>query len=506
MKKTIIFALALALLGGAVYANYGALDTVPAATLLVPYIIVDTNAAGVPVPNGQGYSTLTVVTNVSSAAQLIHVTVFAADSTPVIDFDEVLSGYDVWSINWKDLLTGDFENFDTGSATAPLGATTPGGLYGFWNSPKYTATAAAMAPQGWGPTANNKQYTIPNAQDIDYLGPVQAKIAGSSTGCGFPWGNLSSYASLIVGGLQAPLYPWPNQDTACTATESVTKNWGGWLSTLSAQPLFFYATVDTVSNCNGYFPAQSDYWSYAVPHNTLTGVDFYMNLSASYSESLPTVNIESATGNTGVGFYSADKYLASDGEAYMDNHEPLPTAWAFNYLITGGVSTQVAVWKNYDDFEFDSKGNPTYVKACRPYIYYAFDESENSRASTSQTCPSGTYCLQPEPNVFPFQTQKVDVNATNFDGLMSTNGWMLLVFDPTIYGASAELAKLTGTYTPATPPDFDTAAPFLQTYVFAKYNFLGFSTAVQATVLSNVWYNPIQVMPVFNTNNGVIYE
>ncbi len=123
-----------------------------------------------------------------------------------------------------------------------------------------------------------------------------------------------------------------------------------------------------------------------------------------------------------------------------DNHEPLPTAWAFNYLITGGVSTQVAVWKNYDDFGYDTNDDPV-VEACRPYIYYAFDESENSRASTSQTCPSGTYCLQPEPNVFPFQTQKVTVNKTNFDGLMDTNGWMLLVFDPTIYGPDDDVRR-----------------------------------------------------------------
>ena len=476
MKKTIIFALALALLGGAAYANFGARDNVPAATLLVPYIIVDTNAAGVPVPNGQGYSTLTVVTNVSSAAQLIHITVFAADSSPVIDFDEVLSGYDVWSINWKDLLTGDFENFDTGSATNPPGKATPGGLLGFWNSPKYTDKIAANAPQAWGPTTNNAVFNLPKQQDIDTFSPYSS--------CGFPWGNLANYSGLIVGSLQAPLFPWPNQDTKCTAGESVTKNWGGWLSTLSAQPLFFYAVVDTVSGCNGYFPGSAAYWNYTIPQNVLTGVDFYINLSQNYSESLPTVNIESTTGYGGVGFYSAYKYDQSDSPA--DTHEPLPTAWAFNYLQEGGVSTQVAVWKNYDDFEYDSDGNPLYVAACRPYIYYAFDESENSRASTSQVCPSGTYCLQPEPNVFPFQTQRVAVNPTNFDGLMSGNGWMLLVFDPTIYGPNATFVD-----------------QFLQTYVFAKYNFLGFSTAVEATSLSNVWYfGTRQVMPLFNTYNG----
>ena len=478
MKKTILFALAAALLGGAAYANFGAFDNVPAATLLVPYIVVDTNAAGTPDPNG--YSTLTVVTNVSSVAQLIHVTVFTADSQPVIDFDEVLSGYDVWSINWKDLLTGDFENFDTGSATAPVGKATPGGLLGFWNAAdKYAAKVSSKLPSAWGPTTNNSSgtaVTIPAPQDIDAL---------SFSSCGFPWGNLSSYSSLIVSSLQAPLIPWPDQDASCN-NGAIIKNWGGWLSTLSAQPLFFYAIVDSVNACNGYFPGSASYWGYVSPLNTLTGVDFYMNLAQNYSESLPTVNIEGWSNYGGVGFYSAYKASQNKGNP-ADTHEPLPTAWAFNYLQEGGVSTKVGVWKNYDDFEYDTHGNPLYVAACRPYIYYAFDESENSRASTSQTCPSGTYCLQPEPNAFPFQTQMVAVNQTNFDGLMSGNGWMLLVFDPTYYGSGTTAM----------------VDRYLQTYVFAKYNFLGFSTAVQATVMSNVWwFGDNQAMPRFDTYDG----
>ncbi|MGD1149263.1 MAG: hypothetical protein ABR961_15080 [Thermoanaerobaculaceae bacterium] len=476
MKKTIILALALALLGGAAYANFGSRDNVPASTLLVPYIVIDTNAAGTPDPTG--YQTLTVVTNVSSIKQLIHITVYAADSSPVIDFDEVLSGYDVWSINWRDLVTGDFEHFDTGSATNPAGAATPGGLKGFWTAPTYTATVSAVSPSAWGPTANRGAQTIPPPIDID---------AGSNAGCGFPWGYLGVYSPAIIQELQAPLVPWPNQDTTCIKPGSYITNWGGWLSTLTAQPLFFYAIIDSVNACNGDFPdtALGDYWKYLTQLNTLAGDDFYLDFETNYSESLPTVNIESSSDidYNYVGFYSAYKADSGNLDNYEDNHEPLPTAWAFNYFQNGGVTTEVGVWKNYDDFEF----LPNYVLGCQPYIYFAFDESENSRASQSQTCPSGTYCLQPEPNVFPFQTQKVAVNQTNFDGLMSGNGWMLLVFDPSIYGQD-------GAYN-------DT---YLQTYVFVKYNFGGFTTMNEATEMSNVWWQGnSQMMPYFNTYNGL---
>ena len=67
-------------------------------------------------------------------------------------------------------------------------------------------------------------------------------------------GNLAGYSSLIVSGLQAPLVPWPDQDTTCIKAGSYIRNWSGWLSTLTAQPLFFYAIVDSVNACNGYFP------------------------------------------------------------------------------------------------------------------------------------------------------------------------------------------------------------------------------------------------------------
>src|SRR5664280_516032 len=179
MKKTIMLALAVALLGGAAYANFGARDTVPSATLLVPYIVVDADAHGI--PSTIGYTTLTVVTNVSSAKQIIHVSVFNAASEAV--FDEVLSGYDVWSINWRAHVTAAFENFDTGSATSPAGAATPGGKLGFWNAPSYAALSATNAPQSWGPTMNNKPTFngLVAPYDID---STQTPVTGGS--CGFP--------------------------------------------------------------------------------------------------------------------------------------------------------------------------------------------------------------------------------------------------------------------------------------------------------------------------------
>ncbi len=458
MKKTIILALALALVGGAAYANFCARDTVPAATLLVPYIVVDADASGN--PNPAGYTTLTVVTNVSSAKQLIHVTVWNAVSSAVVDFDEVLSGYDVWSINWRDLVTGDFENFDTSAKNG-----------GFWSG------TVGTAPSPFGPTTNTMvPPALTNPQDTDYATPAM-------TNCGMPWGNLSQYKGIIVSKLQAPLTAWPNQDTNCDTKTEITA-WPGWLSSVTASPLFFYATIDTVTACNALFPSSVDYWNananagYNTRNNVLTGYDFYLNFSQNYSESLPTVNIEAYAGYTGTGFYS--KYRNQVGvNVTQDDREPLGTAYAFNYFNSLGVTTSVAVWKNYSEFDTINDN----VLACRPYVYYAWDENEQSKSRTTQACPSGLCFGNPEPNVFPFETQSVPVTSTNFNALMSGNGWMLIVFDPSV-------------------PNVTTAEPYLQAYVFAKYNYGAYSTSVEATTMGNYWCAAPQVLPTLNTNAG----
>jgi len=463
MKKTIILALALALVGGVAYANFCARDIVPSASLLVPYIIVDTNADGS--PNANGYTTLTVVTNVSSAKALIHVTVWSAASVAVVDFDEVLSGYDVWSINWRDLVTGNFNLFDTGSPTT-----------GFWTGTTGTAGSA------FGPTSNPlgpSFAVIGNPRDIDFTTPA-------NTNCGFPWGNLSAYAGIIQAGLTAPLVAWTGnyQDTDCNPTAAEI-GFTGWLSTLTASPLFFYATIDTVTSCNGLFPDALAYWNdnagagYNATANVLTGYDFYLNFTSNYSESTPAVGLEANPANAGVGFYT--KYRVATGATdQTDDREPLGTAYAFNYLNGGGVTTDVAVWKNYHEFAITSTYE--HVLACRPYIYYAWDENELAKARTITTCPSGLCFGNPEPNVFPFETQKVAVTSTNFTGLMSGNGWMLLVFDPSI------------------PTNVATTETFLQAYVFAKYNFGAYSTSVEATTMSNVYcFGTAQRLPFLNT-------
>ena len=74
----------------------GTVDDVPAATLLLPYFEVDLDD-----PNG--VDTLFSINNASASAVLAHVIVWTDLSVQVLDFDVYLTGYDVQTINLRDI-------------------------------------------------------------------------------------------------------------------------------------------------------------------------------------------------------------------------------------------------------------------------------------------------------------------------------------------------------------------------------------------------------------------
>ena len=125
--------LTMALLGAVVlgassvaYANVCAMDVVPAATLLFPFVPFDYDGGT------QGQTTLFTITNVSSEAQIVHITVWSDYSVAILDFNVILTGYDVVQMNIRDILgdgilpgplTGDtiWEEDNIGEEPVPLG-------------------------------------------------------------------------------------------------------------------------------------------------------------------------------------------------------------------------------------------------------------------------------------------------------------------------------------------------------------------------------------------------
>jgi len=81
------------------HAVMNALDPVPAATVLFPYFEVD-------LANPGGATTLLTVANSSASAALVRVTIWSDANLPVFSFPIYLTGYDLASINVRDILNG----------------------------------------------------------------------------------------------------------------------------------------------------------------------------------------------------------------------------------------------------------------------------------------------------------------------------------------------------------------------------------------------------------------
>ena len=120
MKRFLTLALVGALVLGAssvLYANVCAFDAVPAATLLYPFVVYNYEQGAA------GYDTLFSVTNVSSEAQIVHFTVWTDFSVAILDFNVILTGYDVQNISIRDILqTGQLPVTLYGGHTTAEGA------------------------------------------------------------------------------------------------------------------------------------------------------------------------------------------------------------------------------------------------------------------------------------------------------------------------------------------------------------------------------------------------
>ena len=239
MKKILILAVACALVSGAALAVWNAQDVVPAATLLVPYAVVDVTTGDNPDPNG--YTTLFAIINVSAAPQIVHMTAWDALSEPVVDWDVLLTGYDVWTINFSDLLIGRFDKFDTkvGTAAGPFGAAAPSG---------YTFT-----PNAYGPSSNFAPMTKPTAQ---WFLASSAKVAG----CRMPYGDLTSLGSTIRRKIRAAEISIDYQYYDCVSSGTNYSVNTTWTADMSKAPLFFYVTADVVTACTTTFQNTASYW------------------------------------------------------------------------------------------------------------------------------------------------------------------------------------------------------------------------------------------------------
>ncbi|MBW8876625.1 MAG: hypothetical protein JF614_16795 [Acidobacteria bacterium] len=357
------------------------IDAVPAATLLLPYFEVNLN-------NPNGLTTLFSINNASATAALAHVTVWSDLSVPVLDFNVYLTGYDVQTINLRDLLAGSIP------VTASDGQDPDD----------------KISPQG------------PKSQDVNFAS------------CN---GQLPP----------PPLPPSFVQHLALALTGKASPLFGGLCAgrNLGDNIARGYVTVDTVSNCTLRLPSDVNYFTQDVTfQNVLWGDYFYVNAAQSFANGDTLVHVEASLtdpATTTAGRYTF--YGRYVGWNASDHREPLATAFAGRF-VTGNNpfigdaftrDTSYIVWRdsktNQQPFTCPATtGRPSWF----PLGQGRFDVfDENEQMAIGNPFPFSPQPPQQGPTLFPAEAQRTPINGADFP-VPFTLGWLYLDLNTTVTG------------------------------------------------------------------------
>jgi hypothetical protein len=369
--------LCLLALAGSASAVICTIDAVPAATLLLPYFEVD-------LANATGQTTLFSVNNASATAVLAHVVVWSDLSVPVLDFNIYLTGYDVQTVNLRDVLTGTLPR------TASAGQD----------------PANTISPKG------------SFSQDINF-----ASCSGLLPPPQLP-ASFVDHLRLSLTGQSSPVLG--NRCAGRAFGDNIARG---------------YITVDTVNNCTLRFPGDPGYFGGdATNQNVLWGDYFYVNTAQNFADGNTLVHIEASATNpeTSIAgqytFYG--RYV---GWNASDNREPLATNFAARY-VTGGTfsgGTSLIVWR-------DSKVNQgpftcPVSPGVRPSWYplgqegiVIFDEQEQPQVAQS-------FPVSPQPPQtglipFPAESQRTLVGGASLP-VPFDFGWLYLDLNTTVAAA-----------------------------------------------------------------------
>ena len=358
------------------------IDAVPAATLLLPYFEVDLN-------NPNGLTTLFSVNNASATAILVHVVIWSDLSVPVLDFNIYLTGYDVQSVNLRDIIVNGSMPQTASAGQDPSDTISPKGQF---SQDINFASCQGILP--------------PPALPSFFTAHLQAALTGKP--------------STILKGLCA----------GQALGDNIARG---------------YVTMDTVNNCTLRFVGDPGYFAAggsgdATDQNVLWGDWFIVNTAQNFAEGSTLVHVEASATNPATS--TAGRYTfygRYDAWTAVDNREPLATNFATRFLNGGpfGAGTSLLVWR-------DSKVNqgPFTCPATlgvRPPWYplgqegiVIFDEQEHP--SVPQTFPFSPQPPQSGITPFPAETQRTQVNGASFP-VPFQFGWLYLDLNTTVPAA-----------------------------------------------------------------------
>jgi hypothetical protein len=384
MKKA-IFSLALlglVALGSQAGAVICTVDDVPAATLLLPYFEVDGSHA-------DGITTIFTVNNASATAILAHVTVWTDLSVPVLDFNIYLTGYDVQSVNLRDILLNGILPQTASAGQDPGDTISHKGI--FSQDINFASCAAQLPPPG----------VLP----LDFRNYLRNALTGT---------------------------PQTSQFIHCTSNPCCAAQ------NIGDNILRGYVTIDTVNNCTLRFPNVEAYWlNDATFQNVLWGDADFVNSAQNFASGNPLVHIEASTTNPETsgpasGNYTfAGRYVNWTTE---DHREPLATNFAVRFVNGGAFSggTNLHVWRdskfNQGAFHCGDFSEVPWFPLGQEGIVI-FDEEENPVVpAPSPVSPPGTVdTLTP----FPAETQSVQVGGSALP-VPFAFGWLYLDLNTTV--------------------------------------------------------------------------
>jgi hypothetical protein len=396
---------------------------------------------------------------VSSEAQIVHVTLWTDYSVAVLDWNVLLTGYDVYTFNIRDILKyGNIPpTFNVAHNKDSDNTGCPGGFCeGVIDQGPISNAQPDFTPE-WG---SNPGLDAPEATTVLNCTAADVAYPGNfDTPEGkIPQFVLDFFQDLLQGSQSSANRGYINcEDNPASSASYYALNQENWWDSRDLDDdTWGYLTADVVNVCNKAFPDTQGYWDprIVLDYNVLIGDVQWINETDNTSEVQNAVHLEaeefaegvltdSPNGPWGITFYG--RYANNYGED--DYREPLPTAWAFRYqnatIGETSAKTYIRAFKahTYDDFpndiipdlyaSIDSDNSIAEVLAswtCLAYTYYSWDEEENIDVVVVDQPPWSGGPTTPEsvvPNFLPLETQEVDADTFN---LVGNFGWMLFVW------------------------------------------------------------------------------
>ncbi|HVR08398.1 MAG TPA: hypothetical protein VMW75_10140 [Thermoanaerobaculia bacterium] len=385
LLAALLAALLLPVHAGAAAAGTCHQETVPAATLLLPYFELDTYD-----PNG--LTTLFSINNASAVAVLAHVAIWSDLGVPILNFNVYLTGYDVQTINLRDVIIYGQLPQTASAGQDPDDVISPKG--------SFSQDIAFASCQGQLP---------PPPLSASALSSVQRALTGLSS---------------------------PMLKDLCA---------GQAIGDLIARG---YITVDTVSNCTVRFPGDAGYFgptksADATDQNVLWGSWYIINAAQGYAQGSDMVAVvadATSPETTTPGSYTF--YGRYVGWSAADHRAPLATAFAAQFASGGpfDAGTDLLIWRDtkFAQGPFScppGSQNPAWYPLGQEALV-VFDEQEHPQVPP--VCPFGSGS---QPSVTPYQcppmqslmiapaaAQRTRVGGAYFP-VPFTFGWVFLDFN-----------------------------------------------------------------------------